>query len=193
MGDFGAGRACRTARAVAVANMSDSQNASKRPKKGSKATPVLEAMPVLEATAVEADAADDDEWRVTGHKWIGERVRTYHKKKPVDGTITKWMPPGDDPIEDPALFHMAHDGDDDDGEGLEAYEVVHALKCFRKKVSVRSKADPNGPVDEEEEGVVSADDKEALCRRLDQCMKNDDCVRGFKHGSGPCRIRSMKQ
>lgn len=40
---------------------------------------------------------------------------------------------------------------------------------------------------EEEEEDAAA--KEARCRREDQCMKNAGCVRGFKHGPGPCRIR----
>ena len=78
-------------------------------------------------------AADDDTWRLSGHPLIGARVATLHAasrgrdaaKELAVGTIVRWMPPGADPAEDPALFHMDHA--DGDGEDLEVAEVHEAV------------------------------------------------------------------
>ena len=51
-------------------------------------------------------------WLEAGHEWLHRRVRRFHKKKTVDGTIVKWAPAEG---EDQALWHMQHDdGDEED-------------------------------------------------------------------------------
>ena len=57
-------------------------------------------------------------WRSEGHRWIGARVRVYHKDTHVDGTISRWLPEDDD-LE--AIWHMEHDdGDEEDLDGAAA-------------------------------------------------------------------------
>ena len=47
--------------------------------------------------------------------------------------VVKWLPPGDDPKEDPALWHILHqDGDEED---LEEHEMLAALHCRCERVA----------------------------------------------------------
>jgi hypothetical protein len=76
---------------------------------------------------------DEDTWHLAGHRLLGARVATIHelKGKPATtaiGTIVRWLPAGADPVEDPALFHMAHA--DGDGEDLEEGEMDDALVAY---------------------------------------------------------------
>ena len=55
-----------------------------------------------------------DEWETDGHIWIGRRVRRLVWNAggtaayvTVDGTITRWLPAGDDPEKDNALWWVA--------------------------------------------------------------------------------------
>ena len=70
-------------------------------------------------------------------------------------------------------------------QDLEAYEVRAGLEAMSKGWEEDPKrADEQGEEEEEE-----AEAKEERCRRDNQCTKNKNCVRGYKHGKGPCRIR----
>ena len=64
-------------------------------------------------------------WLEAGHEWLHRRVRRFHKKKTVDGTIVKWAPAEGD---DEALWKMMHD--DGDEEDLDEEEVEAALRAY---------------------------------------------------------------
>ena len=80
---------------------------------------------------------DDTTWLVSGHPYLGLRCATQHESgrrgggaagSIAIGTIVRWLPAGEDPVEDPVLFHMAHA--DGDGEDLELNEVLQAVERF---------------------------------------------------------------
>jgi hypothetical protein len=85
------------------------------------------------------------EWRVDGHPWLGERVRrtSWATKRYADGyhdgTLTAWLPEGEDPDGDPALWRMVHD--DGDEEDLEEHEVCEALVAKERGLWEQSYAD----------------------------------------------------
>ena len=59
------------------------------------------------ADAMKVDDGEEDDWKVTGHPWIGKRVRRiFEKIGASDGTITSWAPPDADGDE---LWRMTHD------------------------------------------------------------------------------------
>jgi len=76
----------------------------------------------------EADADASEEWRLSGHKWIGKCARRFFESGASDGVIRKWMPAAPEEGE-AALWHMEHD--DGDEEDLEEGEVREALRAFR--------------------------------------------------------------
>ena len=60
-----------------------------------------------------------------GNEHIGARVRRlFAKAEAQDGTIVSWLPPGEDPEDEP-LWHVVHD--DGDEEDLDATELKEAL------------------------------------------------------------------
>jgi len=70
---------------------------------------------------------DLEGWQTEGHDWMLARVRrSFGRNKVGMGFITRWIPAGEDPEEDPAMWHVVHD--DGDEEDLEEAEVLAALK-----------------------------------------------------------------
>ena len=65
----------------------------------------------------------EGKWRDEGHKWIGRRIARLFGQRIVLGTVVRWLPEGEDPEEDYALWHVQHD--DGDGEDL----VVSGVRC----------------------------------------------------------------
>jgi len=64
-----------------------------------------------------------------GHKYIGKRVvRIFEKFGEICGRVTRYLPPGTDVAEDPALWHIIHD--DGDEEDLEKHEIENALQAY---------------------------------------------------------------
>ena len=180
---MGGVRAPRTARVVAAANLSDSNHTQRR---RPKAEPTV--------TVVEATAIDDtaEEWQETGHRWLGMRVRRFFDKSYSDGRLTKWMPESGD---DAAIWHMVHD--DGDEEDLEEYEVVAAIRALLLGRTVGKNPEDASEVSDGEEDTArqgsQSETTEARLARTNQCAKNVSCVRGYKHGSGPCKIRDRVQ
>ena len=71
----------------------------------------------------------EDEWKMHGHRWIGQSVPRELGGVMSWGKVTRWMPPGKDPKEDFALWHVVHnDGDEED---LEEWEMREALALAR--------------------------------------------------------------
>ena len=116
--------------------------------RGLAAAQLRVAYPVLETAAkeqAEKDGTfllppeDDTSWLVSGHPYLGLRCATQHEggrsssNMTAIGTIVRWLPAGDDPEEDPVLFHMAHA--DGDGEDLELDEVGPAVDRFARMTS----------------------------------------------------------
>ena len=80
-----------------------------------------------EALAAFDAKAYEEEWRTDGHALIGSRVVRSFTKRRVHATITRWLPPGANPREDPALFRVVHDdGDEEDLEEAEAEAAAAA-------------------------------------------------------------------
>ena len=108
---------------------------------------LTQRLPLIKEAAEEAadhDGVEYEEegvlseaWQCGGHPLLGTRVATVHDasgrgasggKLTAIGTITRWLPAGEDPTEDPALFHMTHV--DGDGEDLEMGEVTEAVDRY---------------------------------------------------------------
>ena len=112
---------------------------------------------MAEGDHLEVDGVD--EWLDSGHKWLGQRVRRFHASGFSDGVITHWAAPREGFDDDDTVWHMLHD--DDEEEDLVAYEVVHALNCFRQRLSVSpGDPDPEGPVEEDDDNEVDAEVEE---------------------------------
>jgi hypothetical protein len=78
----------------------------------------------------EEEEGEDVEWQTEGHAWLGKDViRVYtnndKEKKERKAIITKWVPAGDDKVEDYAMWHIRHD--DGDEEDLEEKEVLEEV------------------------------------------------------------------
>eukprot|EP00750_Incisomonas_marina_P029660 INCI7211.17.p1 GENE.INCI7211.17~~INCI7211.17.p1 ORF type:complete len:1023 (-),score=278.41 INCI7211.17:34-3102(-) len=66
-----------------------------------------------------------------GNEHIGSRVRRlFPGAEAQDGTIVSWLPPGEDPEDEP-LWHVVHD--DGDEEDLDADELKTALAAYADK------------------------------------------------------------
>ena len=124
---------------------------------------------ILEATVAEPEEPKEEAWQTDGHEFVGKRVRRFFGPKIADGIIISWLPAGEDPEEDPALFRMKHD--DEDMEELEVLEVVNAMKYFDRGLEV----EPH-------------DEMLQRCKLNNQCEKNHECVRGFKHKAKTCKL-----
>ena len=80
----------------------------------------------------------DNDWQLTGHRFIGERVSIiYPNGLTAIGTVQKYLPPDGD---DEALFHILHD--DGDKEDLDIHECFAAMEQYRKNFST---LDSNSP------------------------------------------------
>jgi len=90
---------------------------------------------------------DADAWKTSGHEHIGARVLRYfaeHKKKrrAAHGTVTQWLPAGEEEDE-PMLFRVTHDdGDEEDldedelSEALEAAQAAQPMRATRRTARV---------------------------------------------------------
>eukprot|EP00471_Norrisiella_sphaerica_P003348 CAMPEP_0184479620 /NCGR_PEP_ID=MMETSP0113_2-20130426/1274_1 /TAXON_ID=91329 /ORGANISM="Norrisiella sphaerica, Strain BC52" /LENGTH=1155 /DNA_ID=CAMNT_0026857741 /DNA_START=222 /DNA_END=3689 /DNA_ORIENTATION=- len=87
----------------------------------------------------EAGYIEKDEFLKSGHPWIGQRVTRIFKGKPLDGTISSWLPPSGDEV---ALWHVEHD--DGDSEDLESSEAEEALEEFFLRPNSRVEASFQG-------------------------------------------------
>ena len=63
-------------------------------------------------------------------------LRGFGKKGRFVGTFVKWLPAGDDPVAEPALYRIQHE--DGDEEDLEADELEEAIEAYEKVPSKRS-------------------------------------------------------
>ena len=94
---------------------------------GDEAAETTEAQGARRAEGAAPEAADG-EWRSTGHRWLGRRVRRFFDDGPTEGTIRSWVSAT---VADAALWHMEHD--DGDAEDLEAAEVCAALRAYSEQ------------------------------------------------------------
>lgn len=96
--------------------------------KGKRATTVR-----LRKTKKVPPKNEEPEWCNKGHRWMGATVRREYGANGYNvGTITKWMPPGEDnPEEEEALWHVVFD--DGDEEDLDEAEVEEAIRLFEEK------------------------------------------------------------
>jgi len=96
----------------------------------------------------------EDEWKMSGHRWIGQSVPRVIGGKTVFCKVTRWMPPGNDPKEDFALWHIVHsDGDEEDLEEWEVREALALARQLKQKTAGKSeeeKEDPGAPAEEDE-------------------------------------------
>ena len=124
-----------------------------------------------------ADAADGGEWTAIGHPLVGTRARRLvylsgtdgqgNKRAAlsyVDGTITKWWPPGADPVEDPALFYFEHDADAADGDGGVAAGEAEA--AAEPSAELAAEEEVVGPDGEDLEDDEAAEAVAAYSKRL---------------------------
>mmetsp|Transcript_25257 Transcript_25257/g.44891 ORF Transcript_25257/g.44891 Transcript_25257/m.44891 type:complete len:1240 (-) Transcript_25257:53-3772(-) len=82
---------------------------------------------------------DGEEFLLSGHPWIGQRVTRIFDGKPSDGIIKSWLPPSGG---DEALWHVVHD--DGDSEDLEGNEVEEAIEEFSLRPNKRVEASFQG-------------------------------------------------
>ena len=86
---------------------------------------------------------------------------------------------------------------DGDEEDLEEYEVVAAIRALLLGRTVGKNPEDASEVSDGEEDTArqgsQSETTEARLARTNQCAKNVSCVRGYKHGSGPCKIRDRVQ
>jgi len=82
---------------------------------------------------VAMDDEGDEEWQTEGHAWIGREVARMFGERRAIAKVVKWLPAGEDPQEDPALWHILHrDGDEED---LEEHEMLAALHACVERVA----------------------------------------------------------
>jgi hypothetical protein len=80
--------------------------------------------------SVDVDGLCSEEWRTSGHRWIGARLARCFASGIVTGRVTRWLPAGGRD-EDAALWGMEHDDGDVEDE-LEEWEVVKAIETLRE-------------------------------------------------------------
>ena len=85
------------------------------------------------SAANKANAPAEEGWEDSGSPHIGKMVRRNLPSETgelaeINGRVTHWMPPGEDPEDDPVLYHVLHaDGDEED---LEEFELQAALEAY---------------------------------------------------------------
>ena len=101
------------------------------------------AAPLAYANESEGEDSDGEEagsvaeelpWRLEGNPWLGRRIRRIFGNVVSDGSLTKWLPAGEDAKAEPALWHAVHD--DGDEEDLEAAEAEEAMVAFDSGASI---------------------------------------------------------
>ena len=92
-------------------------------------------------------------WQDQGHAWLdtGTSVLRMFGKIKIRGTVVAWLPPGADPEEDPALWHVKHD--DGDEEDLDEKEIEAGIQALADNTPASAKLDA---------GFSSAEMKEAM-------------------------------
>ncbi|KAG8468032.1 hypothetical protein KFE25_007084 [Diacronema lutheri] len=75
----------------------------------------------------EAERDAETQYRRSGHEYIGARLRRFFDGKPSDAHVDGWLPAGEN-ADEPALWHVTHD-DDDDTEELEEWELLCARRA----------------------------------------------------------------
>ena len=93
------------------------------------------------ADGVGTSADAPETWRLEGHRFVGSRVaRPCADARCVEqfalATITKWLPAGENPETEPALFRAVHD--DADEEDLVEAEVEAGLAYFGRLAMERA-------------------------------------------------------
>ena len=90
------------------------------------------------------------EWRVSGHPWVGERVRRSFHGQQVDGTVERWLPKA---AGRRALWHVRHDdGDEEDlGESALSFALVVYEKRFEEDAPMGIDDDDESEESEEED------------------------------------------
>jgi hypothetical protein len=98
----------------------------------------------------EDDGPCSEEWRTSGHRWIGARLARCFASGIVTGRVTRWLPAGEKD-KDAASWGMEHD--DGDVEELEEWEVVEAINTLREKEQqLLQQGGEDGEGEEGEEG-----------------------------------------
>jgi len=107
----------------------------------------------------------EDEWKMSGHRWIGQSVPRVIGGETVFGKVTRWMPAGKDPKEDFAMWHIVHsDGDEEDLEEWEMREAL-AKKASENKISLdklpaATKPDTPAPSEPPQEATDTSEEAE---------------------------------
>ncbi|KAL1499104.1 hypothetical protein AB1Y20_013617 [Prymnesium parvum] len=118
-----------------------------------------------DAEAVEETEGDEgEEWKTSGHAWVGKRVRRFFEGEASDGTITRWLP---EDGEDEPLWHMEHDdGDEEDLDEEEARAAVRALKRRQTTEEAAEQGEESDEADEEvSDGEVPEGEVESVLAR----------------------------
>jgi len=78
-------------------------------------------------------------WKKHGHPWIKQMVRRFCVDGPEDARITKWVAEGNNPIDEPALWHIVYA--DSEEEDLEESQVVDGLLAHDLKMQAQKELD----------------------------------------------------